>query len=238
MQRFLSAACALLLMPFVVGCSDSDPTAPRADAINIVTDMQSTNVDAGSSSVVQITVTRPEGFSGPVTLTADNLPAGVTGVFSPAVLDSDESISTLTLTADAGAPNATGAVTLRASGADVDAQSAVLTVVVGGGGEPSGSFGLSVSPGSITLPRGGSGTATVSIDRIGGYAAGVAVAVGGFPAGVFVGISPGMISGSTGTITITLDNSVLAGSYTGTVTAAGEGAAPQTTSLTVTVTPN
>lgn len=238
MQRILSAACALLLMPFVVGCSDSDPTAPRTDVINIVTDMPSTNVDAGSSTAVQVTVTRPEGFAGAVTLTADNLPEGVTGVFSPAILDADENISTFTLTADAGAPNATGAVTLRASGADVDAESAVLTVVVGGGGAPTGSFSLSVSPGSITLPRGGSGTATVSVDRVGGYAAGVAVAVGGFPAGVFVGISPGMISGTTGTITLTLDNSVLAGSYTGTVTAAGEGAAPQSAALTLTVTPN
>ncbi|MGV3710870.1 MAG: hypothetical protein ACO1Q7_18755 [Gemmatimonas sp.] len=238
MQRFLSAACALLIMPFVVGCSDSDPVEPRTDVINVATDLQSATVDAGSSSTVQVTVTRPEGFAGPVSLTVDNLPEGVTGVFTPAILDAEATLSTLTLTADAAAPSATGSVTLRAVGADLESQSALLTVVVGAGGAPTGSFALSVAPGNLSLPRLGTGSVVVAIDRLGGYSAGVALAVGGLPPGVFVAITPGMTSGGSATITLTLDSSVLPGSYTGTVTAAGEGAPPQTAVLTLTVTPN
>jgi hypothetical protein len=63
----------------------------------------------GSAASTTLKVTRSGGFTGPVTLAASGLPAGVTARFSPATTGS---ISMLTLTASGAAAAGTGSVTI------------------------------------------------------------------------------------------------------------------------------
>lgn len=235
MKHIVTAAFALLV-PFVIGCSgDSDVTVPPGERISLAPQVNSATINAGGSATVIVTVTRPVGYSGPVALTAENFPSGVTGTFAPTTLASDENTSTLTLSATAGAPSGSATVTLRASGTDVQSESATINVVVGTA--VPGSFTLLVTPATLSVNRGGSTTATVAIDRLGGYSGAVAVTISGFPNGIFATVTPPTISAGNAIINIQLDNSVAGGSYTATVTAVGEGAPPQNATLTLQVLP-
>ncbi|MEP6833317.1 MAG: hypothetical protein ABJB74_07975, partial [Gemmatimonas sp.] len=100
-----------------------------------------------------------------------------------------------------------------------------------------GAFTLDVSPSAVSVNKGGSTSAFISIARSGGFTGEVAVTITGFPGGVFATVAPGSISGGFGIITILVDNTIAAGSYTATVQAQGDNVAPQSASLTVMVIP-
>ena len=236
MKQITAAAFALLLLPFVAGCTDADKlTAPATDRITVAPESNSTALNAGTTATIGISVTRPVGYSGPVTLTAENMPAGVSGVFAPATLTSSQNSSTLTLTADAGAPSGTTSVTVRASGTDLTSQTTTISVVVGS--STPGSFTLNVSPGVVSVNKGGSTSAIVSIDRQGGFSGAVSLTISGFPGGVFASVSPATISAGIGLVNIQLDNTVQAGSYTAIISGDAAGVGSQSTTLTLTVVP-
>jgi hypothetical protein len=87
-------------------------------------------------------------------------------------------------------------------------------------------FALSASPASLSVPQGGSASATVSTTVAGGFNAAVALSASGQPAGVTVAFSPVSIaapgSGSS-TMTVTVAASAATGSSTLTVSGAGGG---------------
>lgn len=233
-MKTITATLALLLIPLAIGCSDSGVTEPATDRITVETSTSATAMSAGESSTINITVTRPVGYDGPLTLTAQNLPSGITASFSPSVLDAGESASTLILTADANAPDGSGALIVQASGTDVTPQTATITVTVGDVAEV-GSYSMTVVPGSISLPKGGSGSALVAISRTGNYAGAISIDISGFPAGVNAFVSPGSTSGSSASINVTVDPTVLPGTYSATVMASSADAGSQTATLSVTV---
>lgn len=103
---------------------------------------------------------------------------------------------------------------------------------------PTGSIQLSVSPTSLTIPQGGSGSVTLTLVRGGGFSGTVTATVTGLPAGVTPSVSPSTLSGTTTSATITVDvaASVAAGTYTATVTGAASGVGSATTTFAVTVT--
>ena len=105
-----------------------------------------------------------------------------------------------------------------------------------------GSIQVAVNPASLSVPQGGIGSVTVSLTRGGDYAADVTLSISGLPAGVSTTITPAQLTGSTtsATIDVAVAATVAVGSYTATITAAGQGVAQATTSfeLTVTVQPN
>ncbi|MBC8087890.1 MAG: hypothetical protein H7Z40_11545 [Phycisphaerae bacterium] len=236
MKLFASAALAVLLVGAATGCSgDSDITVPT-DRITVTPAVTAATLSMGASTDIFVTVTRPVGYTGRLELFAENLPAGVTGVFSPPTLEADATVSTLTLTATAGATAGDGAMLIRASGTGLESQTATVTLSVGGDGVPV-SFLLSVTPSAVFVAPGASASATVSIDRTGGFNGPVALQVSGFPAGITAAVSPGSTSSNSATISILTDATVPGGSYTGTVTAQGAAAGVQTTSFTVTIVP-
>jgi hypothetical protein len=107
----------------------------------------------------------------------------------------------------------------------------------GGGSEPSGSISISVSPATVTVAPGGAGTVTVSLTRSGGFAGPVSLTVSGLSAGVTSAVSPAQLppTSTQAQITVTVGNTVAAGTHSLTVTASGTGVASATASYSLTI---
>jgi len=97
------------------------------------------------------------------------------------------------------------------------ALSAVLT-----GTPPPPNFSLSVAPASLSIDRGTSQTATLTIARTGGFTAPVGLIATGLPAGVTAAFGPVSAAG-TSTVTFTASSSATLGSASATLTGSGGG---------------
>lgn len=101
------------------------------------------SVAQGAAGTVSIGIART-GFTGNVTLAAENLPAGVTAGFSPNPANGTS--STLTLTASAGATVGNATVTVRGTAAGLTDRTATVTLTVtAGGGSGSGNVTVDFS---------------------------------------------------------------------------------------------
>jgi hypothetical protein len=177
----------------------------------------SVSVGAGKSVTATVNVTGTGGFSGAVALSASGLPSGVTGVFSPASITGSGS-STLTLTAGAAAAASSSTLTLTgASGADSHAATLGLTVTPAA--QPD--FSLSVSPASLTVVAGSTGTATVTVGASNGFSSSVSLSSSGAPSGVSVAFDHSTLTGG-GTATVTFSVAAGTAAGTGAITLAGD----------------
>jgi len=121
-----------------------------------------------------------------------------------------------------------------------------LALTCGGDDDgPSGNTGsiqLAVSPATLSLPQGGSGSVTASLTRAGGFSGAVTLTVSGLPQGATTTITPAQLSGTTAnaTVEVNIAASVPLGTYTAVIAATGQGVAQATTTyqLTVTALPN
>ncbi len=167
-------------------------TAPPAIALAAAASAQSL-VQGTTGTPVGVTVTRQGGFAGAVTVAVDGLPAGITAaVTSPGTGTS----GTVTFTVGAQVAPARYPLTLRASAAGVTTQSAPFELTV----TAPPSFTASIDPTGVTVLRGASGTATLSVTRGGGFTGAIATSVTGVPTGVT--ITGGTIgSGSSAVVT-------------------------------------
>jgi subtilisin family serine protease len=87
---------------------------------------------------------------------------------------------------------------------------------------PAPDFSLSISPGSVNVPRpGGTATYTVTITRTGGFAGLVTLSVSGLPVGAIGTFNPNPVSGSSSTLTVTVSGATARGTYPFTVTGIG-----------------
>jgi hypothetical protein len=87
---------------------------------------------------------------------------------------------------------------------------------------PAPDFSLSVSPSSVTVPRGGgTATYTVTMTRSGGFTAPISFTVTGLPSGANGSFSPNPASSSTTTLTVTVPASSSRGTYPLTITGTG-----------------
>jgi hypothetical protein len=233
MRTFKMAVAGLALFSFAISCSAKSSTAPRTDIITVSAEQTTTSIMAGATLIIGITVTRPIGYTGPITLTTDGAPTGVTATLSPSTLAPNANTSTLTLIANAGAIAGTGSVTIRASGTGIDSQSATINLTVGSTAQ--GNFTLSVSPASMTVSRGQSSSAIITIAPTGGFTDAVSLAVQGLPATISASISPGTTSSGSATLAIQVATGTQTGTYTGTVSAQSSSGITQTASFSVTV---
>ena len=83
-------------------------------------------VQQGTSGNTTVTITRTNGFAGPVNLTATGLPNGVTAAFDPAAATANT--STLTLAASGTATVGQATVTVRGNATGLTEQTATLTL--------------------------------------------------------------------------------------------------------------
>jgi hypothetical protein len=198
-----------------VGCS-GNPTFFLDASPNALTVLQ------GASGTSTITVTDLNGFSGSVNLTASGLPSGVTAAFSP---NPTTSTSTLTLTASATAALGTATVTITGKSGSLT-QTTTLTLTVVGP-----DFSLTATPNKLTIPPGSSGTSTIAVAPVNGFAGSVSLAASGLPSGVTAAFSPNPTT-STSTLTLTVSASAAAGTKAITITGTS-GSLTHTTTLTL-----
>jgi hypothetical protein len=187
------------------------------------------SVGQGASGAVAVSLDR-NNFTGPVTLTVENLPAGVTASFSPNPVTANASL--LTIVAPAESSPGSSTVTVRGTTTGGGDQSAELTLTI----TPTGDFSLSALPASISLASGGSDQSTVTINRTGGFAGSVALAVTGQPPGLTATLNPSVPAGDVATLSLAASSSLPAGTYPLTLTGSSAGRANRTLTLPVTVT--
>ncbi len=175
------------------------------------------------TSTISSTVTF--GDPQPVTLSASGLPSGTTASFSPASITAGGT-STLTVTTSNSTPAGAHLITVTGTGTD-SAYSVAYTLNVS-------DFGVSLSPTTLTLAQGASGTSTVTVSRT-GTAQPVALSASGLPTGATATFtSPTVNSGGSTVVTVATSPTTLPGTYPITITGAGT-AKTKTATLTLVV---
>jgi uncharacterized membrane protein len=207
-----------------------------------VTPTGGVNLQQGTSdNSKSVTITR-NNYPGAVTLTAENLPTGLTAAFAPSPTSGNS--STLTLTAAASlAPN-TYTITIRGTGpaalkatADSVSLEALTTLSVTVTAAPASGFALGITPaGAVSLQQGTSNnTKTVTINRT-NYSSDVTLAAENLPAGLTAAFSPNPASGTSSTLTLSANGTVAPNTYTITIRGTGPSALDATVTVSVTVT--
>ena len=163
------------------------------------------SIKAASSTSATVTVSLKTGFSASVSLAVTGLPAGVTAVFSPAATTTT---STVTLTASSSAPAGIYPLTISGTSGTLTSTTTInLTVVAP-------SFGLATSATGLTIPEAGSGSSTISVSGINGFAGSVSFAATGLPRGVTASFSPSTATTTAPSkVTFNVGASVPAGTY-------------------------
>lgn len=200
-------------------------TVAAAPAIGLALASGSLSTAAGSPVSTGVTLTRLGGFAGDVALAVQGLPSGVTAAFAPATLTGATLASTLTLTVGGAVPAGSYPLSVSASGTGVSAATASLSLTV------SAAQGYSLTATAVNLTQGGTATSTVTINRTGGFAGSVALAVTGLPNGVTATVNPASTTGTSATITFNATGSASTGAFTATLTGTATGLANVTTSI-------
>ncbi len=107
-----------------------------APAITVSVGTGTASAVQGGTATVPVTITRTNGATGAVTLTAEGLPANVTAAFVPASIPDGSTTSTLTLTVGANATVATSPIVVRATSPGVTDQTATVQLTVTAGATP------------------------------------------------------------------------------------------------------
>jgi hypothetical protein len=127
--RFLSTACAGAAVLLATGCAGDGPTEPGRLALQVA-EGGVMSLQAGKTGTVAITVVRGGSFSGPVTLSVEGIPQGVTATLSPTTLESGASSATLTIVAAPNLPDSSLSLTVRGRGAGVTEATAAVSLTV------------------------------------------------------------------------------------------------------------
>src|SRR5436853_81325 len=179
----------------------------------------------GATGTTTVTITRTN-FTGAVTLSLGDAPAGVTGSFNPAAPTGTSS----TLTVSVGATVLPGTYNLTVAGTGTPGnRSTPLTLTV----SEAPDYTLSLSPAALTVDPGATGTTTVTIART-NFTGAVTLSLGNAPTGVTGSFNPAAPTGTSSTLTVSVGAAVAAGTYNLTVDGTG---APgnRSTPLTLTV---
>ncbi len=173
-------------------------------------------IEQDDAGTVDVALSRIN-FSGAVALTLEGAPTGVTSVFNPAAPTGDAS----TLTLNVGAATVPGVYTLtvRGTAAGLADRTATLTLTVG-------NFSISVDPNALTIQQGMSDQSTVTISGT-NFTGEVSLSLSGAPAGVTGDFDPQATTGTTSTLTVSVDSATVPGTYELTVVgSSGSGSAP------------
>jgi cellulose 1,4-beta-cellobiosidase len=219
---------------FTMLVQNAFPAVPGSTTAGFSVAASGASVLQGASVTDSVTVSSFNGFNGVVTLSASGLPAGVTATFSPATVIGSAG-STLTLSASNTA--AVGAVSITVTGTSGSMKS-TATVTLNVIAKPD--FTIAVSPATLSVAAGTTGTATVSVGFVGGLTGSVSVSASNLPAGVSANFAPSSVNGTgtvsvsffvqpgtaaeSGNVTITGTNGTLSHSATVALTVAGSGA--------------
>ncbi len=138
-------------------------TVQAAPSFTLAAAPASLNVVQGNFGSSTVSVTPINGFTGVVALTVAGLPAGVTGSFSPASA-SATAASKLTLTAAPTAATGTATLTITGVSGGVSATTTVFLTIKAAPGVT-----LSSSASNVKLAAGATGSAMITVVRVGGF---------------------------------------------------------------------
>src|SRR3989441_606736 len=189
----------------------------------------SRTVTQGGSTTYTVNITPSGGFTGAVSLTATGLPAGASASFSP---NPATGSATMSVSTGAGTPTGSFSVTITGTSGNLTHTTSV-SLVVSAAAVPD--FGLSATPASQTVIRGGSTTYTANISRLGGFTGGVTFSVSGLPAGATGTFNPNPATANSSTLAVTTAATTATGSFVLTITGVS-GALSRTTSVTLVIT--
>jgi len=188
----------------------------------------SRTVTQGGSTTYTVNITPSGGFTGAVSLTATGLPAGASASSSP---NPATGSATMSVSTGAGTPTGSFSVTITGTSGNLTHTTSV-SLVVSAAAVPD--FGLSATPASQTVIRGGSTTYTANISRLGGFTGGVTFSVSGLPAGATGTFNSNPATANSSTLTVTTAATTATGSFVLTITGVS-GALSRTTSVTLLV---
>jgi hypothetical protein len=166
------------------------------------------SVIQGGGATSSISVTAKGGFTGKVALSTTGLPQGVAATFSPLSAGGD---STMTITAASRAAVGTSTVTVTGTSGTVYATTTVSLTV-----KPAPSFALGVSPASLSVMQGTTGSSTVTVTPLNGFTGAVSLAISGLPPGVTASFSP-VSASSTSKLTLSASASATVTTVTATI---------------------
>jgi uncharacterized membrane protein len=183
----------------------------------------SQTVTTGQSTSYTVTVTRVNGFTGPVTLSTGALPAGASASWKLAdgtstnVVPATQNTATLTVATAASTPTGSSFVAITGTNGKLG-DTTTVTLVVQPASQPN--LTVTASPVSQTIPQGDSTTYGVTVERT-NFSGPVGLSVSGLPGKVTASFSPASIpsSASTATLQVETADNVSAGSYDLTITA-------------------
>ncbi len=201
-------------------------TVTAAPSFALTASPGSLSIAPGGTGSSTVTVIPANGFTGSVTFAVIGLPTGVTALFVPY---SASSSTVLTLSVASTAPAVSTVLTITGtSGSLTETTTLNFSVTV----QPD--YSLSASPASLTIAPGASGTSTVTVVPVNGFAGAVSFSASGLPSGVTASFKP---TSSTSATTLTIAAASTAASGTATITITGtSGSLTHTTTLALTVT--
>ena len=201
---------------------------PPGPGFTLSANPTSLSVTQGSSVQSTITVNDIDGFNGSVTLTASNLPSGVTAQFNP---NPTSTTSTVTFTASGSAATGTFTVIITGTSGSKTSSAAISLTV----NQLVTSFSLTASPNSVSAAIGGAGVqSTITINPVNGFDSNVQFGVENLPTGVTAAFNPNPAFPST-TLTLTAGSTAKAGTTVLTIQGVS-GKLSATTTITLTVT--
>jgi len=188
------------------------------------------SVAQGGSGTSTISLARTS-FTGPVTLTLESPPAGITGSFNPSPATADQSVLTLNVASTVATGNYNLTVKGTAAGQTDKTTTVALTVTA----PATGNFTISATPAALNLAAGASGNTSVAIVRT-NFTTDVALSLVSPPAGITGVFTPATLTGTTLTsqLALSVASNVAAGTYPVTVRGTA-GSVTQNTTVNVTV---
>ena len=217
------------------GCGAS----PNPDFSMSASPSSVTAAQGGSAATSTVTVTSLNGLSDTVNLTLSGCPANAVCTLTPGSVtptSNGSAVSTLSVTAAANTPTGAYIVTVTGMGSATGPHSTQVSVNV----IPSTpDFTISVSPTSLSVRRGSSGTARVTVTGIGASSS-VTLSASGNPTKTGITFTPNPVAAATGgatsTMTVTAQSKGPRGTFTVTIQGTN-GAFTHVTQLTLTITP-
>lgn len=201
--------------------------------IGIALNPVAATIQQGATAQVAVTLTRLGNYAGAVTLTAENLPTGVT--MQQATIAAGTNTATLTFNAAANATLGVGAVVIRATGTNVTAVTAPLALTVTAP-PPVPSIQVALVPNAVSAAPGGSASFTVNLTRAGGFTGAVTLTAEGLPTGVTIGNATIAAGATSAQMTVNVAAGTAAGTSAVNIRATGTGVTAQVAPLSVTVT--
>ncbi len=185
----------------------------------------------GSNPTATVTIASLFGFTGTVSVSATNLPAGVSANFSPSSVNGSGTV-TINFNGQTSTPSGTTNISIVGTSGSLTHSATIAFTVTGTNPD----FSLQANPTSISIAQGGTATSALTVGPLNGFSGTVALAASGLPAGVTASFSP---ASTTGTSTLTLTASSTATVGTSNVTVTGtSGSLSHSVTIALTVTSN